>query len=79
MMRISESYYGDFIVTDELPWNVRSLDLAAAKISREVGVQVREWPLTIDFNEKTEMWEAWFGKPVSDEQYASIVPLAEEE
>jgi hypothetical protein len=30
---------------------------------------VRNGPITIDFNEQTGYWEVWFTRPVSDEDY----------
>lgn len=62
-------YYGDFHVVDELPFNVISLESASDRIWHDYAVRVNGWPLTIDLNQKTGYWEAWFNRPVSDEEY----------
>lgn len=69
-MRVTKGYYGDsFIVTDELPFSGSDILRAAHKVKRDYGENVWEWPVTIDFLEKTGYWEAWFTRPATDEEY----------
>lgn len=70
-MRIEESYYGDFKVTDIMPFAATDILRAASLIYKSYKVRTVNWPITIDFIEKTGYWEIWFTKPVSDEDYVA--------
>lgn len=71
-MRVEQTYYGDYLVTDELPFSTKDLINASWKIVDTYKVNVHAWPVNIDYNEKSGFWEAFFGRPVSDEEYVSF-------
>lgn len=66
-MEIEKTYYGDFIVRDELYFSLRSLTAAQTKIYWDFGKNVTEWPITIELNVKTMLWEVWFLSPYTEE------------
>lgn len=68
-MRIGTTYYGDFLVHDELPFTLNSLSKAEDRIFDQFGTEVGDWPVTIDYLENPGVWEIWFSPPVSDEDY----------
>lgn len=68
-MRIEESFYGSFKVIDEFAFTMADILRAASLIFKSYRVRTVNWPITIDFNQKTEYWELWFTKPASDEEY----------
>lgn len=72
-MRIDESYYGDFKVMDELPFTTADIIRAASLILKLYRVRTTNWPITIDFNEKTGYWEVWFTRPVDDATYVAYM------
>lgn len=75
-MRIEETYYGDFRVFDEMPFDLNALSRAEHKIAHSFDAEVGNWPITIDHNERTGYWEVWFTRPVSDEDYINRIGLA---
>lgn len=70
-MRIEESYYGDFKVMDEFSFTTADIVRAASVIFKSYKVRTVNWPVTIDFNEKTGYWEVWFTRPVDDATYVA--------
>jgi hypothetical protein len=72
-MRVEQTYYGDFKITDELPFDLFDLTSAANKIYFDFGRRVTDWPVTIEYNERTMYWEVYFTRPVTDEEYVATV------
>lgn len=78
-MRIEQTLYGDFRVYDEMSFSTQNLVNALYLIHRDYKVTAYKWPVTIDLNQKAGFWEAWFVRPVSDEEYVAFVSQFEVE
>lgn len=70
-MRVEESYYGDYKVMDDFPFTTADIVRAGSVIYKSFGVRTVNWPVTIDFNDKTGYWEVWFTRPVDDATYVA--------
>lgn len=68
-MRIEQSFYGDYKVMDEMPFDLQSLNSAMVIIGKEHGEPVSDWPVTTDYDDKIGYWTAWFIKPLPDAEY----------
>lgn len=67
-MRIDQNYYGDYTITDEMPFDLESIRTAANKILVIDSTPVFDWPVTIEL--VNGYWELHFTRPVKDEVYA---------
>lgn len=71
-MRIEQGYYGDYTVTDEMPFSANDIVNVAIDIELEDGVSVRDWPVTIEYSTKLDRWCLWFLRPVTDKEYEDV-------
>jgi hypothetical protein len=71
-MRIEQSYYGDYIVSDEMPFSANDIVNAAVDIELDDGVMVRDWPVTMEYSNKIGRWFLWFLRPVADKEYEKV-------
>lgn len=62
-MRINREPSGDFLVTDEFPFDFFDIQNAVRKISLEPGVNVAEWAIITEMNDAGTAFELWFLDP----------------
>lgn len=72
-MLTEQTYYGDFKITSDLPFDLFSLKRIADRIFFDFGNNVSAWPVTIELNDRTGLWELSFTRPVTDEEYVASV------
>lgn len=70
-MRIDETYYGDYHVVDEMPFATADIVRALTVIHKDYRVRAFNWPVTIDYDDKTGYWHVWFTRPVNDNEYVA--------
>lgn len=68
-MRVDTGFYGEFIkVSDPCSFSLADIEKAQQRVFWETGRNVKFWPITIEFNERTEWWEVYFIKPYLSEK-----------
>lgn len=77
-MRIEESYYNDYTVTDEMPFSANDIVNVVVDIELEFGVSVRDWPITMEYSTKIDRWCLWFLRPVNDKEYENVSKMPAE-
>lgn len=68
-MHIEQTYYGDYRMISDMPFTYPAIWSGMLQIHASYDDLVANWPITIDFNEKTGYWELWLTRPVSDQEY----------
>lgn len=68
-MRVELGYYLDVVmVTDPCAFSLADIEKAANRVYWETGNFVKFWPITIEYNERTEWWEVYFIKPFENKE-----------
>lgn len=62
-MRINRDASGDFVVTDEFPFNFFDIQRVVQRISLEHGKTVSGWAILTDMNDAGTVFELWFLDP----------------
>lgn len=62
-MRINRETSGDFLVTDEFPFDFFDIQSIVQRISLENGKNVSEWAILTDMNDAGTVFELWFLDP----------------
>lgn len=71
-MLIDRTYYGDVVIKSDLPFNLQATTRINELVKKEYGEHVASWPMTIEYNDQTWLWELWFLRPVDDTEYEAV-------